>query len=50
MISQFALGASILLFLVAAMDQWFAAGNLKLGLLNLCFALTSAASYWLATK
>lgn len=49
MISAAALGVSVLLFLVAAADQWLVAGNLKVAALYGCFALTNAVSLWLGT-
>lgn len=50
MISALALGVSVLLFLIAAADQYFAAGNIKAAALYACFALTNAASLWIVTK
>jgi hypothetical protein len=50
MISALALGASVILFIVAAADQVLTAGNIKVGALYACFALTNAASLWLGMK
>jgi hypothetical protein len=50
MISTIALGASVLLFLVAAGDQWLVAGNVKVAALYGCFSLTNAVALWIGTS
>lgn len=45
-----ALGASVVLFLVAAGDQYLVAGNVKAAALYACFALTNTAALWIGTK
>ena len=50
MITAAALGISVILFLVAAADQWLVAGNLKVAALYLCFSLTNAVSLWIGVK
>lgn len=50
MISLLALGLSVVLFLIAAGDQWLVAGQPKVAALYACFALTNAVSLWLGMK
>lgn len=50
MISQLALGASVFLFIIAAADQLWSAGNIRVAALYACFALTNTVAWWIGTK
>jgi hypothetical protein len=50
MITALAVGLSVVLFFVAALDQALTAGNLKVAALYACFALTNAVSLWIGVK
>jgi hypothetical protein len=49
MISNVAVGASVVMFLVAAVDQYFF-GGVKPAVLYFCFAMTNIASLWIGMK